>query len=113
MSVDARQYLLNRFESDATTLRARAAQLKSSAQQAPGPDAATSMRMADACDRVAGLVRNVRAGEKGIVLQDLAALTLPLEDLARQHTKEPAVRAVYAGAATRIREMLQAEADEA
>ena len=110
MRQDARQYLLDRFTTDATALRSRAESLRS-AKSSPGPDADTSIRMAEACERVAQLVRELPANEPpGIMLQSLATLTLPLEDLSRAHAREPAVRAVYAGAATRIRELLDAEA---
>lgn len=106
---DARRYLLDRFEGDAATLRSRAAMLQAATQKQPGPDAATSLRMAEACDRVAALVRTVRPADDGIMLQLLAALTIPLDESARENAHDPAVRAVYAGAATRIREMLAAE----
>jgi hypothetical protein len=110
MTMDARQYLLDRFVTDAATLRARAASLRGGSP-APGPDAATSERMAEACDRVAALIESVPPNEPpGIMLQSLATLTLPLEELSRKQSDAPAVRSVFAGAATRIRELLEAEA---
>lgn len=110
MTLDARQYLLDRFTTDASALRARADALRTAAQPSPGPDAGTSLRMAEACEHVAQLVGAVPEGEPpGIMLQSLSALTLPLEELARTHAAAPAVRSVYAGAATRIRELLEAE----
>ena len=113
MSDEARQYLLERFLSDAKTLRSRAASLGVSRPPA-GPDAATSTRMAEACDRVAALIRSLPANEPpGIMLQSLATLALPLEDLARESADSPAVRSVYVGAATRIRELLAKEASAA
>lgn len=110
MTMDARQYLLDRFVSDAAVLRARAASLRAG-PPVPGPDAPTSAKMAEACDRVAELIESVPENEPpGIMLQSLATLTLPLEELSRKQSDLPAVRSVYAGAATRIRELLEAEA---
>ena len=109
MTLDARQYLLERFTTDATTLRARAEALRTRPPSA-GPDAATSAQMAEACEHVADLVRSLPENEPaGIMLQSLATLTFPLDDLSRAHASAPAVRSVYAGAATRIRELLAAE----
>jgi hypothetical protein len=106
-----RDYLLERFSTDAATLRARAQSLQATAAGAPGPDAQASLRMAEACDQVALLVRSVDPDEPpATALQSIAALTLPLEELARANADTPAVRAVYSGAATRIRELLAAEA---
>ena len=113
MTMDARQYLLDRFITDAATLRGRAATLRN-APPAAGPDATTSTKMAEACDRVAELIQSLPDDEPpGIMLQSLATLTLPLEELSRKQAEAPAVRAVYAGAATRIRELLEAEASAA
>jgi hypothetical protein len=111
--MDPVQYLLDRFVTDAATLRARSAALRGAPPSA-GPDAATSAKMAEACDRVVSLIRSLPAHEPpGIMLQSLATLTLPLEELSRKQADVPAVRAVYAGAATRIRELLEAEASAA
>ena len=111
MKSDAREYLLDRFVTDAAALRTRAETLRSAARNVPGPDASTSLQMADACEKVAQLIRALPVTEPpGIMLQSLATLTLPLEDLAKSSAKTPAVRAVFIGAATRIRELLDAEA---
>ena len=53
MSADIREYLIERFRTDAQTLRQRAAAIAGAARPAPGPDAALSRAMADACDDVA------------------------------------------------------------
>ena len=113
MALDSRDYLLDRFTTDAATLRTRANALRRG-PAAPGPDAQTSERMAEACDKVAQLISSVPENEPpGIMLQSLAALTMPLEEFARKEANAPAVRAVYTGAATRIRELLDAEASAA
>ena len=46
---------MSRFRSDADALRERAAFLSSAPPQ-PGPDAATSIRMAEACDDVTAMI---------------------------------------------------------
>jgi hypothetical protein len=107
---DPREYLLDRFTTDAATLRDRAAAWRPASPPPAGPDAATSARMADACDEVATLVRNTPpADDLPALLAGLAALVPTLEAHAARHAGTPPVRAVYAGAATRIRELLVAE----
>lgn len=110
MAETAREYLIHRFRGDATALHDRVAALRTGATL-PGPDESTSRRMADACTHVASLIEAVGAQET--IDAELAALTalLPtLEHHARDSAASPAVRAVYAGAATRIREVEAAEA---
>ena len=104
-----RTYLLSRFRADADALRERAAFLRSAPPQ-PGPDAATSIRMADACDDVTAMIDAVP--ERTAALETIDALTslIPLlESRAAAASDRPPVRAVYAGAATRIREVADAE----
>lgn len=105
-----RTYLLNRFRSDADVLRQRAAALRSGPKQ-PGPDAATSLRMAAACDDVAAMIVAIPESDDVAALSaSLMALIPLLEQRAGAVTNAPPLRAVYIGAATRIREITEAEA---
>lgn len=109
MTQTAHGYLQERFTSDAETLRERAAALAKGAQL-PGPDAAMSRRMADACADVATRVEAAAHGRSGdAVLDALLALVAPLLAHANRVTDAPAVKAVYSGAATRIQEVVEAE----
>ncbi len=115
MTLSARDYLLGRFRADGETLRQRATALDSGVESA-GPNAATSRRMADACDDVVGMLERIvaaRAATTGVThepdLDDIAALAPALELRAAAEVAMPPVRAVYVGAATRIREILAAE----
>lgn len=103
-----REYLLDRFRTDATVLRQRAATLRKGPPQ-PGPDAATSERMADACEEVTVMIEAIP--EMDDVAQTLSALTalIPLLEKRAATASAPAVRAVYVGGATRIREVSAAE----
>lgn len=112
MSADIRDYLIDRFRGDATTLRQRAASLAGAKKPAPGPDATVSSAMADACDDVATLAEAlpVNAPLDAIV----SALQLMLPQLTNRlnapaSLASPAVRSVYAGAATRVQELITAE----
>lgn len=110
MAETAREYLMHRFRGDAQSLRERMSALQRGAN-IPGPDAATSGRMADACDEVVQLLEGIGAHDD--VPGELAALValIPrLEERAKGGGQLPPVRAVYAGAATRIREVEAAEA---
>lgn len=108
--MSAVQYLLDRFRADADALRQRAAALRATPPQ-PGPDAATSLRMAEACDDVVAIVGAVPdADDGGVLIASLTALIPLLERRAAGVSNAPPVRAVYAGAATRIREIADAEA---
>jgi hypothetical protein len=110
MAETAREYLMHRFRGDAHALRERTAALRQGTK-IPGPDATTSGRMADACDVVVRLLEGL--GSQDDVPREIAALValIPhLEERARASATIPPVRAVYAGAATRIREVETAEA---
>ena len=109
MPETAREYLITRFRQDATSLRERADALQRGAKM-PGPDLATSRRMADACLAVAEMLEAIAPhDDPQVELDDLRALVPLLEQRAEQQAKTPAVRAVYAGAALRIREVNSAE----
>lgn len=116
MASEPRAYLLERFRSDAATLRQRAEALRiqraaAGSQPVPGPDAATSERMAAACDDVVAMLDAIPDGsDQDAVLSSIAALSPLLDQRAQRESGAPAVRAVYAGAATRIREVQQADA---
>lgn len=101
--IDPRAYLLDRFRADATTLRERMAALEAGAAR-PGPDAATSRAMAAACDEVVDLITGLPNGDPGGRREALHGLLPRLQELAQRHAGQPAVRAVYAGAITRIRD---------
>jgi hypothetical protein len=110
MTTTARDYLVERFESDAAMLRERVAVLARGTKVA-GPDAATSRGMADGCEEVAAMLRAiVSTGEATRDLEAVMALVPLLEHRAAESKLLPAVRAVYVGAATRIREVWLAEA---
>lgn len=107
--MSAVQYLLDRFRSDADALRGRAAALRAGPPQ-PGPDAATSLRMAEACDDVVSMVGAIPdADDAAAVIASLTSLIPLLEQRAAAVAGMPPVRAVFAGAATRIREIADAE----
>jgi hypothetical protein len=109
MSEHARQYLIDRFREDAHALRERVATMRRGVQ-VPGPDAATSERMAEACDDVAALVGTVATqDDPDAIDQWVATLVTALEERQRSQTLHPAVRAVYAGGVARVREVAQAE----
>lgn len=109
MTDTAREYLVNRFRTDAVALRERIESMSRGAKL-PGPDAGTSRYMADACDEVAGMVQALASnGDAQAAVDALLALVPLLEQRSQQHAAVPAVRAVYQGAATRIREVHEAE----
>jgi hypothetical protein len=104
-----RAYLLDRFRTDGDTLRQRVSALRAGASQ-PGPDAAMSQRMATACDDVVAMIVAIPDDEDHeVVASALRALIPLLEQCAAQAAAAPPVRAVYVGAATRIREVVDAE----
>ncbi len=111
MPQTARSYLLDRFRTDAVALRQRAdAMAVRSAAPVPGPDATMSRRMAVACDRVVAMLDAVPDADDGAqAIATLVALVPLLEQHAAQEASAPPVRAVYIGAATRIREVHAAE----
>ena len=103
-----RTYLLARFQADAEALRQRAAVLRSG-PALPGPDSATSSQMADACDHVVAMVTAVAAhDDASIEIASLLGL-VPLLEQRASTSAVPTVRAVFVGAATRIREVRDAE----
>lgn len=115
MSSEPRSYLLERFQSDAVALRQRADMLRGRGgvgdDRLPGPDAATSERMAGACEDVVAMLEAIPDGsDPSAVLSSIVALSPLLDQRAQRESATPAVRAVYAGAATRIREVQQADA---
>jgi hypothetical protein len=103
----AQQYLRDRFEHDRDALRARAADLearaRAGASPATGPDAAASRAMAAACDDVLAAVEHAFAREAEF-LAIAEALASALDARGRVEPAAP-VRAVFAGAAARVREM--------
>ena len=104
-----RTYLIDRFRADAAALRQRVVLLQSGAPPL-GPDALTSLRMAEACDDVIAIVEAIpESDETTAVVSTLTAIIPLLERRAAAASDAPAVRAVYAGAATRIREIAAAE----
>ena len=110
MTTTARDYLVNRFQTDAVVLRERVA-LLARGTKVPGPDAATSSRMADACDEVVAMLLAIAShGDASVELDAIMALVPLLEHRATEQQSNPAIRSVYAGAATRIREGRLAEA---
>lgn len=116
MSSDIRDYLIERFRSDAATLRQRAATIAAANKPAPGPDAPVSRAMADACDEVASL--SEKLPERASVAEIVAALEAMLPALttcANQPAaqKTPAVKSVYIGASKRIQELIAAELNAA
>ncbi len=106
MSDDPLTYLLDRFATDATTLRARAAHL--AGQNAPehGPDAAASVRMAEACESVLALLNELSTQNDDEMLDALDDLGPELHALSERAT-DAFVRSVYGGAATRIADIVQ------
>lgn len=109
MSVSPRQYLLDRFRADAVALRERAAVLAKGPKQ-PGPDAATSTRMAAACDAVCAMLEAIPESDDVVAMLDaLTALVPLLEQHATKAASSPPLRAVYVGAATRVKEIEAAE----
>ncbi len=115
MPSEPRAYLLERFQSDAAALRQRADMLRVRSgpgdERLPGPDAETSERMARACEDVVAMLEAIPDGrDASAVLSSIAALSPLLDQRGEREAATPAVRAVYAGAATRIREVQQADA---
>lgn len=75
-----------------------------------------SSRMADACDAVVAMVSAIVADpDVAVEVEALIALVPLLEQRAAAAESFPPVRAVYAGAATRIREVrdVESRADQA
>lgn len=109
MAETAREYLIHRFRGDAEALRSRCAVLQRGTT-VPGPDLPTSRQMATACETVVRMLEAVAPhGDAAAELSALVALIPVLDQHARGHAASPPVRAVFAGAATRIREVEAAE----
>lgn len=110
MSLTARDYLISRFTEDARALHERVSTMRRGTK-VPGPDAATSERMADACEDVIDLLEEIGAdGEEEPDTTALAAALVPqLEARMKQHQAQAAVRSVYAGAIARLREVEEVE----
>ncbi len=106
MSDDPLTYLLDRFATDATTLRARAEQLAGKPAPAQGPDADDSRRMAEACEDVLALLNDITVEDDEEMLDALEALGPELQTLA-ERSAEPFLRSVYAGAAMRLDEVVR------
>jgi len=116
MPADIREYLLDRFMTDARTLRQRADSLKSVAKPSPGPSAALSTAMADACDHVVALAEQLpEHAPVEVMLEALKFLVPKVMLLANSPaaTSSPAIRAVYMGACTRAQELIAAETNAA
>lgn len=107
MADDPRSYLLDRFTTDATTLRERAALLAGKPAPAHGPNAAASERMAEACDHVVTLISDL-GNDVHEQLERLDELLPQIAALAERAT-DAFVRSVYGGAATRIAEIVTKE----
>ena len=106
MSDDPLAYLLDRFATDATTLRGRATHLTGKPAPPHGPDAAASRRMAEACDHVLQQLRPLAGLPMPALLEGLAQLGPELESRAAR-APDAFVRSVYGGAATRVAEIVQ------
>lgn len=111
MSSDARAHMIERFSADAHALRRRASQQTETPAPFPAgeashaPAGAIAALMAEACENIVMAVRELPQPvdvASGII--DLASLIPRFETSARL-AKSPQVRAVYAGAIIRIREM--------
>ncbi len=106
MSDDPLTYLLDRFATDATTLRARAAHLAGAAPPAHGPDAAASLRMAEACELVLAMLNDLSTETDDEMLDALDGLGPELHALS-ERAEDAFVRSVYGGAATRVSEIVR------
>jgi hypothetical protein len=105
----ATDYLRDRFVSDARVLRDRADAL-GRGTRIPGPDASTSRAMAVACDTVTAMLDGIAHQASAQDTLDALGALIPLLEQRAAKEKSPAVRSVFVGAATRIREVRNAEA---
>jgi hypothetical protein len=113
MSADPLTYLLDRFATDAVTLRARAAHLAGASAPAHGPDAAASLRMAEACELVIAMLNDLSTETDDEMLDALDGLGPELHALS-ERAEDAFVRSVYGGAATRVSEIVRrSRGDEA
>lgn len=107
MSASLAEHLAERFAADARALRQRVASLeRTTSRGTPGPDAARSRRMADACERVQTLFASVADTADD---ETVRALLPTLAGLVAGATSDEE-RHVYAGAVARAREGLDAAA---
>ena len=116
MPSDIREYLLDRFKTDAATLRQRADSLIGVSTPSAGPNAALSTAMADACDHVVALAEQLpEHAPVGVMLDALKVLVPKLLQVANspEALASPAIRAVYQGACTRAQELIAAETNAA
>ena len=116
MPADIREYLLDRFQSDAATLRQRAETLRGASRPSPGPNAALSTSMAEACERVVALAEELPENAPVDVIIDALKLLVPkLMQLANspEASASPPIRSVYVGACTRAQELIAAESSAA
>ncbi len=110
MADDPRTYLLDRFASDATTLRARADILAGKPAPEHGPDSEASLAMAKACDEVIALLKNLDFESEDELLDALDKLGPELHSQAEDESNA-FVRSVYAGAAARIEDIVHKTRD--
>ncbi len=110
MADDPRTYLLDRFATDATTLRARAELLAGKPAPEHGPDSESSLAMAQACDEVIALLNDLTVETEHQLLDALDTLGPELHSQAEDESNA-FVRSVYAGAATRIEDIVQKTRD--
>ena len=116
MPSDIREYLLDRFRTDATTLRQRAEALRAAAKPSPGPNAELSAAMASACDDVVALAEELPEHAPLNVIVDALKVLVPrllLMASSPEAVASPAIRSVYVGACTRAQELIAAEANAA
>ncbi len=108
MSQNARTYLIERFTEDARVLHERVATMRRGTK-VPGPDAATSERMAEACEDVVAIIEDVEHAQ-WLSTSDLVATVIPIfEEHMKENQGDAAIRSVYAGAIARAREVAEAE----
>ncbi len=105
MADDPRTYLLDRFATDATTLRSRAEMLAGRPAPEHGPDAQASRAMADACDEVIAMLNGITAETDADLLDALDTLGPKLHSEAEDQSNA-FVRSVFAGAAARIEDIV-------
>ena len=116
MPADIREYLLDRFKTDAATLRLRADSLKGETKLSPGPNAALSTAMANACEHVVALAEELpEHAPVDVMLDALKVLVPKLMQIANSPAvaASPNIRAVYLGACTRAQELIAAETNAA
>lgn len=106
MSDDALTYLLDRFATDAVTLRARTDLLRGKPAPEHGPDGNASREMAEACEQVIAMLKDLEQQSDEALLDALDALGPELHALSERAPND-FVRSVYGGAATRIEQVVQ------